>query len=233
MRRVLFLFVALTLLVFSFSILQASETSGQLRFDTSGGAIIIGGGSCQEDWSSSFWSDCVDNEQTYICIQTNPSCDTENLKPALCGTTQACEVVVPPVVNNGNGGGSGGSNNNNGGSVIVTPLGTTSDFNEEACEENWACYEWSDNTNACGTRDCFDINECGTIELKPLTEKVCSQSGFSSLTGSVIGGISDFSKSKAGKPLLLGAILVVLALAIVGVKKRQGKGTKNSTEIFG
>ncbi len=48
-------------------------------------------------------------------------------------------------------------------------------INEEVCIENWDCEDWV-NCSEFGTqsRVCTDLNDCGTIENKPLTSRTCT-----------------------------------------------------------
>ncbi len=44
----------------------------------------------------------------------------------------------------------------------------------QACIERWLCTEWSECKNGIQTRECEDVNECGTEENKPLLVQPCS-----------------------------------------------------------
>jgi len=41
------------------------------------------------------------------------------------------------------------------------------------CEENWQCTPWSDCVGGIQTRECFDLNDCGTTYNKPATTQAC------------------------------------------------------------
>ena len=60
-----------------------------------------------------------------------------------------------------------------------------------ACAENWNCTEFSDAVNQCGTRNCTELTNCGTILNKPLENKICD------ITAA--GCASDWSCSDFGK----------------------------------
>ncbi len=42
------------------------------------------------------------------------------------------------------------------------------------CAEDWACNTWEDCTDGTQSRDCFDMNSCGTDELQPYLEQECA-----------------------------------------------------------
>lgn len=227
------LFFVVILLVFSVGIVSAASYHGSFKVNTGGGSINIEP-QCQEDWSASFWNSCSDGQQTFICIQSNPSCDSENLKPAQCGNTRECVVEQPPVNNNPGGGGSSGSGGGGsgsssggggGGGASTTPLSVSSSGSDSSgeCSESWACQGWSDLDNLCGIRSCIDKNNCGTEELRPETVRECPSEGFSGITGAVIGGISGLAKSKAGISLIFVVIVVALFAGITISRKNMAK----------
>jgi len=44
---------------------------------------------------------------------------------------------------------------------------------EEECQPNWSCSAWGDCVNGTRSRDCTDLNDCGTEQGKPQTTKDC------------------------------------------------------------
>ncbi|RLE40310.1 hypothetical protein DRZ77_02555, partial [Candidatus Woesearchaeota archaeon] len=48
---------------------------------------------------------------------------------------------------------------------------------ELQCVENWSCGDWSDCEDGVQTRECTDLNKCGTENNKPETERSCTVSG--------------------------------------------------------
>ncbi len=98
---------------------------------------------CQESWSCTAWSSCVNSIQARTCVDNN-NCGTELNKPAL---TQSCSM------NTGNTGG---------GSRTV-----------KKCIESWNCSSWSLCNNGTQTRTCIDLNECGTYENKSDENRSC------------------------------------------------------------
>ncbi|MEK6945842.1 MAG: hypothetical protein AABW63_03540 [Nanoarchaeota archaeon] len=221
MKKALPIIFVFFLVFAGIGLVSSAEYQGTLKFDNDGGKIVVGGGSC-EDWSSSFWSECAGNQQTFVCIQSNPSCPTKDLKPAQCDQTRACGTTDTPSVSSGGGGGGGG-----GGSSINSPQvfsNSNNDQNQTVCTENWVCSVWSNAKDQCGTRDCVDWNGCGTEELKPLTEKECE----SSVTQSdgitfYFSAIGDFVKTKTGGIIVFVVLVVGIGILAWGIGKRKKK----------
>jgi len=226
---ILLAFAFLTLTFVGVSFISASETEGTLGVDNGGGNVVIGTKGCQEDWSGSTWSQCVDGQQTFICFDRN-TCGTTSLKPAQCGDTRACDTTTTtttPTSSGGGGGGGGGASGGSsggGGGGIVT-LNTQNSDGEDACVENWECGEWSNTEEMCGKRTCIDKNSCGTTELKPITADSCPNiftSFFSFLTGGVLGGVEG--SAKEGRGTILAVLLVLIALGVgIVLFRRQSK----------
>lgn len=228
MNRKIFLQILLFLLVVG--IASGAEFHGGFNIDTGGNNVVITPDTCQEDWSSSYWSECVNGEQTFVCIDSN-SCGTTEVIPENCGLIQNCTIPNQDN-NNNNGGGSnggGGSQNDDDGLIILS----NNDNSQEECVENWACFGWSNSEDQCGTRDCNDLDECGTEELKPTTKRDCpvtEQKGFfSSIFGPT--GFAVALDSGSGVGALL--ILIIIAIAVLVVKRRSYKkvdSTKQNLE---
>ncbi len=121
------------------------------------------------------------------------------------------------------GGGGGSSSSSSSGAEVISFENSNGGNGDNSCVENWACYSWTDSKNKCGERECVDLSNCGTENLKPETVKECIEPegvGISGITGQVIGGINNFVGSKAGAPLLLALIVIVVAVLYFGFKKR-------------
>jgi len=41
------------------------------------------------------------------------------------------------------------------------------------CQENWLCNNWSSCSNSLQTRNCNDLNTCGTVLSKPINSQSC------------------------------------------------------------
>lgn len=74
----------------------------------------------------------------------------------------------------GNGGGNGGGGNGGGGSGGGSGGGGSSS-SKRGCKENWKCGEWTNCIDGEQTRECVDLNNCGTVGHKP-EEKVGCES---------------------------------------------------------
>jgi len=203
-------------------LISSASYHGSFNVNVGTGSIVIDPGMCEEDWSSSFWSECVNNIQTFICIQTNPHCNEEYLKPKLCGQTRECDIPSETTEGGNTGGGGSNSGRNNNDVFLSTDL-TGSENNEQIeCVERWMCGEWSDSENSCGTRICTDKKQCNTYNLKPETFRKCPSQGVAGIKGSVIGGITNFAKSQTGFVFIF-VILIAIAFILVVISKNRVK----------
>jgi len=215
--------VILAVLLVTTGVVAAAEFHGSFGVDVGTGSVVIGPSSCEEDWSGSLWSECVDNSQTFVCFDKN-YCGTIDLRPTLCGETQTCgdpsSSSSSSSSSSGSSGGSSSSSSSGGSSSSsssggLVPLSDTS--SSGVCIERWKCEGWSNEEDSCGTRICEDINECGTDRLAPEIARDCPEVGFSGITGSVIGAIS----SPTGVSLII--ILVIVGLfALVTIAQKKG-----------
>ena len=107
------------------------------------------------------------------------------------------------VTDGSSGGGSSGGNSGSGSSGTKNTV--------IYCEENWQCTEWDECIEGEQTRNCIDLHECGTIVNRPAITEECEIeiSSNSFLTGNVIGGITDFAKSKSGIATIIGTVLAI------------------------
>ncbi|MBU0893811.1 MAG: hypothetical protein KKF48_03565 [Nanoarchaeota archaeon] len=208
------------------SLVSSASYHGNFNVDVGTGSIIINPDTCEEDWSSSFWSSCVNNEQTFICIQSNTNCNSEYLKPANCDITRDCDASDSSGSSSGgssSGGGrssssSSGSGSNNNFTILSSE--TTANGEEKTdCTERWACQTWSNSKDLCGTRTCRDINECGTQDLRPEISRECGSVGFAGITGAVTG-ITNFAKSGVGIGFIF-MILIVILFVLISVSKKK------------
>jgi len=71
------------------------------------------------------------------------------------------------------GGGSGGSSGGGGGRNTGTTHIIQEELSSKGCIENWECEEWKNCIDGSQERTCTDINNCNTVKLKPLTERLC------------------------------------------------------------
>lgn len=243
----LMIFIIITMFSLFF-LISAADYHDSIPVTTDGGGNIIIDPSCQEDWSGSTWGACVNSKQTFICFDKN-DCHTYDLIPEQCGYTRECHYCGDGTCNSdetcsscsddcgacapapsggssgGGGGGGGGSGGGGSGTKTSTTGGSSVDLSSstgQTCTESWVCDEWSDSKDECGVRTCTDSNNCGTIELKPETERECSLTAkFFGITGAVIG----FVKSPSGIGLIVAVVLIVAGLGVMGLRKKQASKT--------
>ncbi|MHA2328515.1 MAG: hypothetical protein ACXACR_08340 [Candidatus Hodarchaeales archaeon] len=219
-KNLLLITLTFALVFMTIGFISAAETSGSFNVDTGGGDIIIDPDGCDEDWSGSTWSQCINKQQTFICFDKN-SCGTEDLRPALCGEVRECgedDNTEQPPSNGGGGSGGGnggGSNGGSGGGGSKVFLSNNSEIKDTVCIENWVCEEWSNSDQSCGTRICGDKNQCGTTLLKPATSKACPDLGFAWITAAVIGGITSFATTGGGIILIFIILIIVAGILIM------------------
>jgi len=85
-------------------------------------------------------------------VETGEECDDGNVVAGDgCSSTCTAEAAVEEA---GGGGGGGGG--------------------EEECTEQWVCTDWSECINGTQTRECNDLNRCGTDAEKPVEEQECA-----------------------------------------------------------
>lgn len=214
-------FFQLFLILLLIGFVSGAGFQGSFQISTGGNQILISSGICQEDWTGSFWTNCVNGIQTFVCLDKN-NCGTTNLKPQNCNLTQNCTVQQQPSGGTSSGGGNGGPSSSGGSSVIYTTPSTT----EKSCIENWTCEDWSNLKGQCGQRICNDADNCGTTLLKPTISKECSSSFF---IGSVIKGFSDFAKSTPGV-ISITFIVIVLSVAMVTLSRKKMKEVISNKE---
>ncbi|MEK6934939.1 MAG: hypothetical protein AABW46_03605, partial [Nanoarchaeota archaeon] len=68
----------------------------------------------------------------------------------------------------GGGAGGGGSRYRN-----ETPAEVIEPKPPKICEEYWICDEWSNCVDHIQIRECYDLEECDTLDFKPNEERTC------------------------------------------------------------
>jgi len=76
------------------------------------------------------------------------------------------------VIESSSGGGSGGSGGGGGGGGSG---GSSGQLNFSSCNENWICDGWNECKDNFQTRECIDLNACGTESLKPIEFQTCKK----------------------------------------------------------
>ncbi len=223
-------FLVILALVLAASLVFAAEYHGKLSVDVGDASIVI----------SPKEAICGDNQVNQAWEQ----CDGSDLRGATCkslgydsGTlacsdcvfdTSNCQTSQPPS-------GGGGSTVSGGGGDSKSATTKTS-----ACVENWNCTAWTDCKDEKQTRDCTDLNGCGTTRLKPMTIKTCSveqaeltlktlssqENGnfLGGITGAVIGALGP--TGTIGVLIFIIGIVAILIFAVIMKKKENAQRIK-------
>lgn len=147
-------------------------------------------GECQEAWSCTAWSECVDGIQIRDCTDTN-ECGTQENKPitfksctSTCTENWSCTAWSQCI--------SGTQTRN---CDDLNECGTTNDKPDETqscqgnCTENWSCTNWgSCQSNNTQTRICTDSSNCETTSNKPAETQSCTYNSGGSSGGGGGGG---------------------------------------------
>jgi len=195
---------------------KTGEYQGEFDVDVGAASVIINSSipTCTEDWTCSYYGECINREKTFFCKDCN-SCGTFKLLPTSCGSVATCGESNGNGGTGGNGGGGGG-----GGGSSFQSLGGTSE-----CVEMWECSAWSNVDEQCGTRICNDIAKCGTIVLKPAEERECETAQLTQSQGNVGAGITGGVIGAISNPAVASGIFIVVVLAafviVVAIRKRK------------
>lgn len=114
-------------------------------------------------------------------------------------------------------GGAGGIGGAGGGVFILPPEENVSEeiqINEsKPCIERWLCTDWSECINGIQTRECEDVNKCGTEENKPLLVQPCITGKENVTEKAKPTGITGLFILIQNPSFLL--VLILIALAII------------------
>lgn len=124
----------------------------------------------------------------------------------------------------------GGAMGEGGGILILPPEENVSEevqINETGpCIERWLCTEWSECINGMQTRECEDVNRCGTEENKPLLAQPCIV-GEENVSEEVKPtGITGRLVLVQNPAFLLVLILIALAVILTIFRLRPAKSKK-------
>jgi hypothetical protein len=217
MKKALLLTLAFLFLVvgaLNATLTETGRYEGYFNVDHGDGSVIITPYSpptCVEDWSSSSYTTCINNQHSLICVDKN-HCGTYTTMPTNCGNVESCEVS---------------SSSSSGGSSSSSHRGSSSSSIE--CSEDWNCTTWSKCVDGIQSRTCKDLNECNTNHLKPITQRSCelkesitvnglnqnkNNGIFSWITGAVIGTLGTVGTIVA-IAFVIGIIGAAVAVRIV------------------
>jgi hypothetical protein len=122
---------------------------------------------------------------------------------------------VPPSPPGGGGGGGG---------LPPTPEEEEEEEGEEAppelCEERWSCSKWSKCVEGVQTRECEDLNKCGTEKDKPLESQPCSAEEAQEGVGG-LGALTGMFAAIIQNPLYLLSIIVIIIAIVLFVFRKK------------
>ncbi|MEK6826105.1 MAG: hypothetical protein AABX90_00575, partial [Nanoarchaeota archaeon] len=73
------------------------------------------------------------------------------------------------------------------------------------CTENWICEDYGECINGVKTRECYDLNGCGTAERMPVNEEECEISTF----------VPSDDGEERGRPLSARQIMITVLLIFI------------------
>jgi len=130
------------------------------------------------------------------------------------------ETGGEPSQPSGGGGGGGGG--------YFPPSGTNETEEETteetgSCEVRWLCTDWSECKDGEQTRDCEDVNKCGTDYGKPIMTQPCSTEEIKE--ASQVGPTAFFLLSSTD--WMIGAVVgIVAAIIIILLLRRRSSGRR-------
>jgi len=124
----------------------------------------------------------------------------------------------------------GGAGEGGGGILILPPEENVSkeQINEtgKPCIERWLCTEWSECINGIQTRECEDVNKCGTEENKPLLVQPCIPEEKNVTTEAKPTGITGMLVLVQNPAFLLVLLLIALAVILTILRFKLVKSEK-------
>ncbi|MEK6862256.1 MAG: hypothetical protein AABY07_09915, partial [Nanoarchaeota archaeon] len=123
-------------------------------------------------------------------------------------------VLVPglskyEVTESGSGGASPGGDSGGGGGGGSSFTEVEEDISERSCREQWICDPWSVCEDGTQLRGCYDINNCGTTQLKPIIQRECEEE-------TLIEKIIEFpTVVKETRNITIYMILIITIIALV------------------
>ncbi len=143
---------------------------------------------------------------------------TDNLARENNSETRTLTVSYTAPVNGGGGGGGGSTDEavcgngicETGENYINCPADCKAP--EPECVENWTCSEWSECVNGSQSRNCTDINDCGTKTYRPKLTKKCE-----------VGGEGEIEEGRkfGWKIMIISGVVIIIAVVIVLILKGE------------
>ncbi|MEM2180913.1 MAG: putative metal-binding motif-containing protein [Nitrososphaeria archaeon] len=155
------------------------------------------------------WSACIGEvlPRAEICNGNDDDCDGL-IDDGVCGGGGGGGFILPPPEEN------------------VTEETQTNETSGEVCSENWVCTEWSECINGIQTRECEDVNKCGTEENKPLLVQPCIPEEKNVTTEAKPTGITGMLVLVQNPAFLLVLLLIALAVILTILRFKLVKSKK-------
>jgi hypothetical protein len=213
-------------LVFSLFIVssqqQIGEYSGTLLGNCEGNICTIGSPNCGDGTVNQGVEQCDGSD---LNGETCSSLVSGSSGILSCSSQCTFDTSQCAIGNPGNpGGDSGGSSGGGGGSGS----GNIVSLSNRGCIENWECTSWTNCIDGKITRECNDLNQCGTFQYMPLLSETCEE--FVKLKSGNEGGfLEKLSETVFGEGnksgLVFFGLLVFLLIAyyvVVTARKKLG-----------
>ena len=141
---------------------------------------------CSVTYSS--WSDCNSGNQVRTiltklpagCIDRNSQALTQTCIAPLCKSSNWTSTVTPSTCPSSKHQTKTWTKSGDCNGGITHPAqeqihcgSLESDDDSVICTENWDCNDWSICTNNSQDRTCTDLNQCGTVLIKPSESRIC------------------------------------------------------------
>ncbi len=141
----------------------------------------------------------------------------------------AATIAAPPGSGGSGGGGGGGSGGSGITGQTTAPTNTTPPANpvntQESgpCTERWLCTDWSWCVNSFQTRQCEDVNKCGTDIYGPLESQPCGQEEGTWVVPFIGLAISDPAVAAEAGIFVIAIILIAYVLWRKMKSAKKGK----------
>jgi len=184
--------------------------NNECRLSGGGGGSGGGGLPCYPNWTCSNYGDCQPDGKRYrVCIDIS-NCNVGDIQ---WWNTTGCYLTSNP-------------------SLCLDGLKKPSEQIPctITCVENWQCGEWSDCENGIQTRECIDVNNCGTEYNKPQTVQTCNLQ-YQPPTKKEEKKLIEWWKFLIPSLLLLIIIAIIISIVLVRRKQPIALETKITKEV--
>lgn len=150
--------------------------------------------------SKSVYIDLIGNrsKDNSLCAKDAEINDISEISSSCNGTDEIYIKSVPFIS------GRYSANYTNSSNLSVVVSGLMHSGVIQMCTENWQCSNWSSCSNGVQTRNCNDLNACGSTNSIPGTSQTCSNPGESEGAGGGSGGGGSSSGGNSPAPAKTG-----------------------------